>query len=148
MSRKATIMSLRSIKHHYTTGSRTASIPPRRLLHVRTYARSTIPPHHVGTYNSNSKLARTRQFSNSTCQTAQYNRFGGYNNNHNSQSLLERLLSRAQTYHFVIIGGVLGGAYVYNTDTVEVNFFFFFFFSSNCLLVCRRLTNNIYFIHD
>ncbi|KAL3476964.1 TCP-1/cpn60 chaperonin family-domain-containing protein [Aspergillus californicus] len=44
-----------------------------------------------------------------------YRRFGGQ-----QESFGIRLLRSAKPQHFVIIGGVIGGFYVYNLDTVEV----------------------------
>ncbi|KAL4923847.1 uncharacterized protein BDV17DRAFT_275894 [Aspergillus undulatus] len=45
-----------------------------------------------------------------------YNRFDGQQR----QSFIAQSMAKARPVHFVIVGGVLGGFYVYNTDTVEV----------------------------
>lgn len=64
-----------------------------------------------------------RPFSSSSSKiAAQYNRFGGRSGGGGGGggSLFETLLSRARTYHFVIIGALIGATYTYNSDTVEV----------------------------
>lgn len=44
-----------------------------------------------------------------------YNRFAG-----SREPLLQHLLRKARPIHFVGIGGIISGFYIYNTDTVEV----------------------------
>ncbi|KAI9375205.1 peptidase family M48-domain-containing protein [Aspergillus egyptiacus] len=44
-----------------------------------------------------------------------YRRFG-----QTQESILWRLVREAKPYHFVMIGGMIGGVYVYNLDTVEM----------------------------
>jgi hypothetical protein len=45
-----------------------------------------------------------------------YRRFDGAQ----GESIAMRLVRNAKPVHFVMIGGVVGGVYVYNTETVEV----------------------------
>lgn len=89
--------------------SRPFSTPSSRI-------RSTIPT----TIPRSSRYIPSRFFASSTHRFYpngyRYRRFDGPQ----GDSFAFRLLRNAKPIHFVIVGGVIGGFYVYNTETVEV----------------------------
>ena len=99
-----------------------------------------------------------RPFSSSSSKiAAQYNRFGGRSGGGGGGggSLFETLLSRARTYHFVIIGALIGATYTYNSDTVEVCIIHkksstFLFLSSHyyMYMLASSWTDSYYYIYQ
>ena len=84
--------------------------PPRSFI---TYSRPVLrafPQAHARSFSSSSH----RHFYNGGNR---YRRFDGPGR----QPLIVHLLQKARPIHFVMVGGVIGGVYVYNTDTVEVS---------------------------
>lgn len=81
------------------------------IIASRGYPRAT-NPHFLG-----------RPFSSSARQcygfgNHSYKRFGGQG----KQSTITKILANAKPHHFVIVGLVISGGYIYNSETVEVSY--------------------------
>lgn len=82
-----------------------------RILLFRGFPRTTATPRSLKRPFSSS-VRRSYGFGNQS-----YRRFNGPGR----QSAILRLLSNAKPHHFVIIGLVISGGYIYNSETVEVS---------------------------
>ena len=90
--------------------------PCASSIHPRTIASRGYP--HV-----TNPLFFGRPFSSSARQcygfgNQSYKRFGG----RGRQSTMTQMLANAKPHHFVIIGLVISGFYIYNSETVEVSY--------------------------
>ena len=81
-----------------------------RVILIRGFSRTTTPHSLRRPFSSSAR--RSYGFGNQS-----YRRF----NEPGRQSAILQLLSNAKPHHFVVIGLVISGAYIYNSDTVEVS---------------------------
>lgn len=97
-----------------------ASIPPSELSRLFSTPSSRIQSTRPTTIPRSSRYISSRFFASSTPRFYpngyRYRRFDGPK----GEPFVFRLIRNAKPIHFVIVGGVIGGFYVYNTETVEV----------------------------